>query len=500
MRRTVLLIAVTAAIGLLAGIAVAEAPDNADRERKLRHVRKQMAELERHRDELVDKKKLKEDDPRVREVAEQLERFERELHALEGREPRREHHEGERAEAERERQIDRLRGQLEKLERRREELVEKKGLKEDDPRVKELDEQAEGLEEKLEVLEPASQEDEHEAEIDRIHEEIEELERRREELVEEKDLEEDDPKVRQIDEQIDRLEAELMELEGEEHERRPVVRGAGDHRPPSPELLDRLEEELPKLQFEEDHLRTVIDILRERHKINIYVDWPQLEAAGVDEESLVTIAPLTDVPFETALRLILRSTTDEPDQLGFYVDGNVLIITRGELLPRPSRGPFPVEEVLERLRHERPEVHERLMVLRREHPEQFERELAGIAGPMPRPPREREEAELEELRRRDPERFELKKRDDELTDRTVELAEEIRRAKEGEARGKMKDELRKLLNTQFEVRMQIRKLEIREIKKHLDELLAGLDRRVRNKASLIERRMNQLLNPEETEW
>ncbi len=450
MRRTPLLIAATAAIGLFAGIAVAEGPGKpprerpdsgkADREREARHIRKQMAELERHRDELVDKKKLKEDDPRVREVSEQLERFERELNALEGREPRRGHHEGERPEAERAREIDHLREKFRQLERRREELVEKKRLKESDPRVKELDKQIEGLEE------------------------------------------------------------ELGELEGHEHERGPAIRGPRHPRPPSPELLDKLEEEQPEVQFEEDHLGTVIDILRERHKINIHVDWLQLQNANVDRETLVTIGPLTDVPFEAVLRLLLRSITDEPDRIGFYVDGNVLVITRDELLPRPGPGPFPVEEVLERLQHERPEVHERLMALRREHPEQFERELAGIAGPMPRPLREREEAELEELRRRDPERFELKKRDDELTDRTVELAEEIRRAKEGEARGKMMDELRKLLNTQFEVRMQIRKLEIREIKKHLDELLAGLDRRVRNKASLIERRMSQLLNPEETEW
>jgi len=436
MRRTPLLIAITAAIGLFAGIAAAEGPHKppgkrpdpgkADREREARHIRKQMAELERHRDELVGKKKLKENDPRVREIAEQLERFE--------------HHEGERSEAEREREIDRLHEKIKQLERRREELVEKKGLKEDDP------------------------------------------------------------KVREIDEQIDELEGEIEELEGEEHERGPGVRGLGHPRPPSPELLERLEEELPKVQFEEDELGTVIDILRERHEINIHVDWLQLEEVAVEKDTLVTIDPLTDVPFETVLRLVLRSLTEEPDRVGFYVDGNVLIITRGELLPRPGRGPFPVEEVLERLQHERPEVHERLMALRREHPERFEHELARIAGPMPRPPRERKEAESEEIRRRDPERFELMKRNEELTNRTVGLAEEIRRAKEAEARGKMKDKLRELLNTQFEVRMQIRKLEIREIKRHLDELLAGLERRVRNKASLIERRMNQLLNPEETEW
>ena len=450
MRRTPLLIAVTAAIGLFAGIAVAEAPDKppemqpnlgkADRERKVRHIRKQMAELGRHRDELVDKKKLKDGDPRVREVTEQLERFERELNALEGREPRREHHEGERSEAERERKIDRLREQIEQRERRREELIEKKGLKENDPRVKELGEQ------------------------------------------------------------IELLEGELDELAGEEHERGARVRGLGHRRPPSPELLERLEEKLPNVQFEEDELGTVIDILRDLHKINIHVDWRQLEEVEVEKETLVTIPPLTDVPFETALRLILRSLTVEPDRVGFYVDGNVLIITRGERLPRPDLRLLPVREVLERLQHERPEVHERLMALRREHPERFEHELARIAGPMPRPPRERKEAEIEEIRRQDPERFELMKRNEELTNRTVELAEEIRRAKEAEVRGRMKDKLRELLNTQFEVRMQIRRLEIREIKKHLDELLAGLERRVRNKAGLIERRMNQLLNPEETEW
>lgn len=176
---------------------------------------------------------------------------------------------------------------------------------------------------------------------------------------------------------------------------------------------------------------------------------------------------------------------------------------KGPFLPQP-------EPLLERLRHERPDVHARLMYLRETDPDAFHKEL-GDLGPLPPPPPDRpasaeliaeriEAREMDELRRHDPERFELIKRDEELTRRTIEFAERARRVGEAEQKDKLTKELKELLDQQFDVRMQIRRLEIKDLARRLDELNAGLERRIKRKPELIERRMNELLRPEETEW
>jgi hypothetical protein len=271
---------------------------------------------------------------------------------------------------------------------------------------------------------------------------------------------------------------------------------------------------MPEIELDDAPLEEVIELLRNQHKINIFVDWGRLlHLADVDRESPVTLDPLSNVPLEALLGLVLRSLEGDPDntnKLHFHVEGNVLVITAQERPPVPP--PPPVEEILERLADERPELHERLMRLREENPERFRDELSDLArdravfqylrhheeeGEIDE---EQERREMEELRERHPEQFKLIERDEELTETTVELAEEIRGAEEGDERNELKGKLRDLLNEQFDVRMAIRRFEAKELQRHLKELTAALERRAKNKAALIERRMTELLDPEETEW
>lgn len=346
-----------------------------------------------------------------------------------------------------------------------------------------------------------------------ILEKIEDLDRRRDQLIDKKGLEEDHPEVREVNKNIEERHRELAELTREgrhlehpglhpppppPHEGPPRPR----HRPASPELLKKLETAMPETEFNEVPFKQVIEFLREQQKVNIHVDWrPLQQEIEVDKETPVVVEKLTNVPFETVLRMVLRATALEPGMLGYYLDGSVIVITTWERLPEPAFRPPPVEEVLERLRRDRPEVHERLMALRREHPERFERELRKLVRRVePALREERERRELEELRRHHPERFELIRRDRELTDRTVELAERIRRNETSDEKDKLTGKLRKLLDEQFEVRMKVRRLEAEELRARLDELTAILDRRAKNKSALVEQRMNQLLHPEETEW
>jgi len=187
-------------------------------------------------------------------------------------------------------------------------------------------------------------------------------------------------------------------------------------------------------------------------------------------------------------------------------EGPETFVPPGQRPPGPHQPP-PVEDVLMRLRQERPEVYERLMVLRREHPERFQEELPRVlrsAGafevPVPPPGPERRRMEMEEMRERDPERFKLVQRDEQLMDRAVETAERCRRTAEPERRKELEAQLREILNQQFDTRMEIRRLEVKDLKQRLDDLTAGLEKRAKDKPNLVDRRLKQMLNPDEAEW
>lgn len=331
---------------------------------------------------------------------------------------------------------------------------------------------------------------------------------------------EDHPQVRAMSERIEQLERHLRELE---HRGHPgpgefVSSGLRRARPPSPELMEKLGKKIPELEFPKVPFEEIIDYLRGFHKINIYVEWPVLAEMEIDRETPVTVEKLSDVPLETAVGLILRGTqTEEPGELAYYVDGNVLVITSQDQMR--LRGPLPpeVNAMMQRLRHERPELYERFMLLAQRNPDAFHKELIDL-GPFPHgddprerrgrfmgmDPREREmamaAAERDRPGERDPELLELMKRDERMTDRSIELAERIRRTEKDEAKEDLRNGLRKLLNEQFDVRMELHRHEAKELERHIDELLKGLEKRAKNRGQLIERRMDELLNPEETQW
>jgi hypothetical protein len=361
--------------------------------------------------------------------------------------------------------------------------------------------------------------------------------------------------VHELGKRIEQLERRLMELRGEmpRGERHVAVAagpwsaGARTRRPPLPELMKKLEAPLKEVKFENVQFGQVIEFLREQQGgINISVDWKALANCDIDKETPVTLDQLLDVPFGQVLQRVLEGISPPGPRppLDFYVDGNVVVVTTSDRMAPPGPPPVPVEEVLERLRHDRPELHDRLMMLRRENPERFREELprfiqgpppihgeAGVVelGPhpvqVPLPPGmgpvtagvgvmgetfnipvpppmgpERRRIEMQEMRERDPERFKLMQRDEQLTDRTIELAEKCRRPAEPEARKRAETELREVLSQQFDVRMEIRRMEVKDLRARLDELTAGLEKRIKEKPALIERRVKQLLNPDEAEW
>jgi hypothetical protein len=81
----------------------------------------------------------------------------------------------------------------------------------------------------------------------------------------------------------------------------------------------------PGINFTDVTLSQAIDFLRQSTGANIVVDWPALQAANVNRDTLINVR-LQNVTFRTALNIIL-SEAGAGNLLTFYVQDNVLTIT-----------------------------------------------------------------------------------------------------------------------------------------------------------------------------
>lgn len=133
-----------------------------------------------------------------------------------------------------------------------------------------------------------------------------------------------------------------------------------------------------------------------------------------------------------------------------------------------------------------PELAERLDTLRSEDPRQFKQTLER------RFPRVRFLVQLQE---RDPAMFELRMTDISLDRQTDALAKQLREARaEDDKDGykALRDEIETKVAEHFDVRQQIRAMEIEILKAKLEELEESLDDRDDDRKDLIELRVNEL--------
>jgi hypothetical protein len=100
------------------------------------------------------------------------------------------------------------------------------------------------------------------------------------------------------------------------------------------------------------------------------------------------------------------------------------------------------------------------------------------------------------MRRNDPEMFKLLQEDTELDRRTRELGMQFRQAPP-EQRERIKQEVRQLVNKQFEIRQQRRSLELKRLEGELQRLRETTERRAKAREQLIERRVSELLGRED---
>lgn len=95
-----------------------------------------------------------------------------------------------------------------------------------------------------------------------------------------------------------------------------------------PVLRAQLDRQLPQVEFNGVGLTDVIDFLRDVSGANIVVNWKDLEAAGIDRNSPVTVK-LRNIKFSKALSVILDSlflSNAKQGSLLWRADGNILTI------------------------------------------------------------------------------------------------------------------------------------------------------------------------------
>ena len=104
----------------------------------------------------------------------------------------------------------------------------------------------------------------------------------------------------------------------------------------------------------------------------------------------------------------------------------------------------------------------------------------------------RDPRQLEELKRLDPEMYELEKADQDLERQTSDLAQQYRRAPRQE-REALKGKLKEVIEKHFQVRQSRRELHLKRLQEELEKLKQTIDRRNEVRKEIVERRIRELI-------
>jgi len=118
-------------------------------------------------------------------------------------------------------------------------------------------------------------------------------------------------------------------------------------------------------------------------------------------------------------------------------------------------------------------------------------------GPPPAyPPRDRED--FGSLKTRDPELFKAIQEDRDLERQTRDQADQYRHASKDE-QTKIKEKLVEIVSKHFEVRQQLRNLEVKQLEQQLKQLRDKIDQREKNRKEIVEKRIIELTGADEGE-
>ena len=116
---------------------------------------------------------------------------------------------------------------------------------------------------------------------------------------------------------------------------RPTIRVWPAPEPGSAELLDKLERPVPEIVFESIPFEDVIEFLREKGEISIWVNWKALEAAGIERDAEVMMK-LSDIRLGKVIDMLLYDVGGGDVPLAHAFCENVLIISTRDHLAREA--------------------------------------------------------------------------------------------------------------------------------------------------------------------
>ena len=116
------------------------------------------------------------------------------------------------------------------------------------------------------------------------------------------------------------------------------------------QVSQKLRESVP-ISFDENKLDDVIKYLRNTTGLNFFVNWPVLEAVGVEKDLPISLQ-LTNVAVEQALKLVLQqasasSNAFEDDPVSFsIIEGIVHVSTESDLSRTTDTRPYDIRDLL----------------------------------------------------------------------------------------------------------------------------------------------------------
>ena len=106
--------------------------------------------------------------------------------------------------------------------------------------------------------------------------------------------------------------------------------------------------------------------------------------------------------------------------------------------------------------------------------------------------------DLESLKTRDPELYKAVREDRELERQTRDQAEQYRRADKGE-QAKIKEKLAEIVNKHFQVRQQLRNMEVKRLEEQLKVLRSKIEQREKDRKEIVAKRITELTGADEGE-
>jgi hypothetical protein len=150
-----------------------------------------------------------------------------------------------------------------------------------------------------------------------------------------------------------------------------------------------------------------------------------------------------------------------------------------------EENPLSEEEIFQWVEQYVPSGVSELKDLKQEAPEVYAHRIREVANEI---------RHLETVKQRDPEMFERLVKAENLEHKSWKLSGEIARTQDPEKKKQLTAQLKDMLGEIFEIRLEERSLEIKELENEINKIKTLIEERKANKGAIIDRHLNEMLS------